>query len=164
MSDAFYPGGVYFKGIEMDKKSDGNKRIDIKFEKKNKLFLKKTPIFFANPPRRFGRRLLVRSVRLLTGPEKGEDRFGNDRALEVALWGAMGGSGSGKGDSPSSCGEWGPALSSPRTSADGTFDLGGVASAFPSGLGCIRLEVIRTQTNWLVVKLIAVRHQEMPRY
>ena len=98
----------------------------------------------------------------MTGPEKGEDRFGNDRALEVALWGAMGGSG--KGDSPSSCGEWGPALSSPRTSADGTFDLGGVASAFPSGLGCIRLEVIRTQTNWLVVKLIAVRHQEMPRY
>ncbi len=46
MSDAFYPGGVYFKGIEMDKKSDGNKRIDIKFEKKNKLFKKKSLIFF----------------------------------------------------------------------------------------------------------------------
>ncbi len=47
MSDAFYPGGVYFKGIEMDKKSDGNKRIDIKFEKKKKkLFFKKISHLF----------------------------------------------------------------------------------------------------------------------
>ncbi len=100
----------------------------------------------------------VRSVLVVTGPEKGEDRFGNDRALSVALW-----AGEERENGVGRCGGWRKVAqqqegNNSASANSGRFVLGGVAEAFPVGVDCLRLELLKTQTNWLVVKLIFLEY------
>jgi len=115
VSNAYYSVGVsYFKGANV--KSDGLKRIDIKF---------------AKPER-------VAAVRVITG-----HRQGNDRALAMSALAAR-----------DECAVW--VRLTVAADGRGRFRFGGFYERLPTGVSCLRFIFPKTQTDQLVVKLIAV--------
>jgi len=93
----------------------------------------------------------VATVKVVTGAEAGEDRAGNDGALEVLARAA----------SDDLCQTWsgGQNLDLQEKNASNEssiFSSDSWEQSFLEGVRCIRLEFLRCQTNWLIVKLISI--------